>query len=204
VRAAIALVIAVFGVFELPVTEAASRQRSAIIDRTMVCRTALAGGAPDRVRTLKVSVSELYGSEPSQFDPSIQLNTGGSDNGAALVSVRSQVAPRVHPYLLFNTRLCSARARLRLGGETRMASPIDFNTGCTVLDASRQVVVRVRATMDRPTRLSAYRREYLRAPGKALEAFMVVRTHPGRKLVAFASFGRDGAGSFFRSASCTE
>jgi hypothetical protein len=111
----------------------------------------------------------------------------------------------VAPYVLVHRRRCTQlKERLPLLNEERSAPPVDFSAGCRVLDAPSHIVVRLRAVLDAPAFWSVYRRDYLRARGKALEAFMVVRTHRGRKPIAFASFARDGSARFFRAPPCTE
>jgi hypothetical protein len=188
VKRAIALVIAVVGLSELPLAQSAQSQRFTVIDRTMVCTTGFAGGVPDKIRTINASVSAKRGSEPAQFDPSIFLNTGAS---AALVKVYRQEGSGVAPYVLVHRRRCTQlKTRLPLAGEERSAPAITFGTGCQVLEAPPRIFVRLRAVLETPAFWSVYRRDYLRARAKALEAFMIVRAHPDRTPIAFASFPR--------------
>lgn len=204
-KRAIALVIALFGVSDLPMARAEEAQRSAVIDRTMVCTTGFAGGVPDRIRTITASVGARHGSEPAQFDPSVSLNTGAGSGGSALVIVYTQEAPRVSPYLFINRRRCSQlTTRVPLLSEERSVQAVDFSAGCRMLDAPPRIVVRMRAVLDAPGSWSVYRRHYLRMRAKALEAFITVRTHPGRKPIAFGSFARDGSARFYRGPRCTE
>jgi hypothetical protein len=202
VKRAIALVIAMFGLSEVPIAHAEQSQRFTVIDRTMLCTTGFAGGAPDRIRTVTASVSAQRGSGTAQFDPSVFLNTGAT---TALVRVYTQEAPGVTPDVRIHRRSCTQlKTRLRLLGVERSAPPVDFSAGCRIFEAPARILVRLRVVLEAPALWTVYRRQYLRARGKAVEAFLIVRTHPGRKPVAFASFARDGSARFFRAPRCTE
>jgi hypothetical protein len=177
-----------------------SVQTFTLIDRTMVCTTALSGGAPDQIRTLRVSVSSKSGSGPQQFDPGLSVHTGHF----SLVAVRTQEAPRVFANVTVHRHRCTrVDARLPLLREERSAQPADFYSTCKVLDAPRQIIVRLRAVFERPTFWRVYRRDSLQARGKAVEASVTVRTHPARKPLAFVSFDRNGSARFFNARRCT-
>lgn len=202
-KRAIAVVIAVLGVSDLPIAESAQSQRFTIIDRTMLCTTAFEGGVPDRIRSLSVGVGRELGEGEGRFAASIHLTTGRS---VALASVQADAASDgSRPFVLVNRRRCSpVKTRVPLVREERSAAPVEFRGGCKLLDAPGRIVVRLRASMQSPARWSAYKQEYLLARGNPLEASLVVRTYPARKPIAFASFARDGSARFFRSARCTE
>jgi hypothetical protein len=186
-----------FGVSVLSTAQARQSQRFTIIDRAMVCTTGFAGGVPDRIRTVTISVGARQGSGPAQFDPSISLNTGAT---TLLVWAYPQDAlVEVH------RRSCrQIKTQVRLLRQERSAPAVDFRAACRAMDAPPRVLVRLRAVLESPALWTVYRREFLRARAKALEAFLTVRTYPGRMPIAFASFARDGSARFFRAPRCTE
>ena len=197
------LLAAGFAVLAIAPAAATTRpvQAFTVIDRTMVCTTALSGGAPDTIRTVRVSVSSESGSGRQQFDPNFSVHTGH----VQLVSVYTQEGPSVFPNVTVHRHRCTrAKARLPLLREERSAQAIDFYSTCKVLDAPSRIVVRLRAVFERPTIWRVYRRDSLQARGKAVEALVAVRTHPARKPIASASFGRDGSARFFRPPRCTD
>jgi hypothetical protein len=175
-------------------------QTFTVIDRTMTCAMALSGGAPDQIRTLRLSIHAKRGSGPQQFDPGLHFGTGH----IGLVRVYTQQPPQSVPNVLVHRHRCTRlKARMPLLPEERSAGAIEFEGGCKVLDAPARTVVRFHAVLERPTRLSPYRRDFLIARGTAVEAFIAIRT-PARRPIAFASFDRDGSARLFRTPRCTE
>jgi hypothetical protein len=199
----IVLVIAVLGACGLAAAHVGQSQSFTVVDRTMVCTIAYEGGVPDRIRSLSVSISRELGQGEGQFPASIDLGTGRS---AALASVRASAAsPGTQPTLLVSRRRCKlVKTRVRLIDAERSAPPLDSRTGCKLLDAPRRILVRLRASLQAPARWSVYRRDYLLARGHPLEASLVVRTYPGQKPIAFASFDRSGTARFFAVPRCAE
>jgi hypothetical protein len=183
---------------------ARSSQSFTVINRTMVCATAFEGGAPDRIRSLSVSTGRELGEGRGQFAASISLGTGRGAS-ASLVSIQADSASTSRPWVLVNRRRCKTiKASVPPAREERTAAAVEFSAGCKLLDAPPRVLVRLRASMQSPTRWSLYREQYLWARGTPLDASVIVRTYPARKPIAFASFDRSGAARFFAVPSCRE
>jgi hypothetical protein len=186
---------------------AASAQRVqtfTVIDRTMVCTTAFSGGAPDRVRTVRISGETVRGEGEAQFPAAVHASTGDTDSFAGLVSVETGELSGRQPAVLFNHRRCvRVKTRLPVTRQQRAARPVDFTAGCEVFDAPPKVVIRLRAVMQVPTRWRRYRdvggAPYTRAAGRALEALVAVSTHPAQRPLGFASLDREGSARFFRT-----
>lgn len=177
-------------------------QTFTVIDRTMVCATAFEGGVPDRFRSLWVSVGRELGEGRGQFAASLSLGTGRS---GSLVSIQAESESTSRPWLHVSRRRCKpVKTSIRTAPEERTAATVQFRAGCKLLDAPPRVLVRLRASMQSPTRWSVYKGEYLAARGTPLDASLTVRTYPTRKPVAFASFDRSGAARFFAVPRCTE
>lgn len=186
-------------------TEAVAAFRT--IDRTLVCATALSGGVPDRVRNITITAQTVRGEGEAHVPALIYLNTGEFGTLAPLVSVETGESSGRQPAVLFNHRRCKGiKPRLPVVREQRSARPVDFSAGCELLDAPAKVVVRLRAVMESPTRWRITRdstgASYTRALGKALVAFVAVKSHPGRKRLVFASLDRAGTARFLGVSRC--
>ena len=179
-------------------------QSFTVIDRTMVCSTAFEGGFPDRLRSLWIGAGRQLGQgRLGESGASISLGTGRT--GSLVYVAADDASSGPGPWLQIARRRCrTVKTSLRPAHEERTAATIEFSARCKLLDAPPRVLVRLRASMESPTRWSVYKREYLAARGNPLEASMTVRTYPARKPLLFASFARDGSARFYRVPRCTE
>jgi hypothetical protein len=193
------------GIAVLAVATAASAkpaQTFTVINRTMVCATAFEGGVPDRLRSLWISVGRELGQGQGQFGASLAVSTG---RDGSLVSIHADAASNTRPWLLVNRRRCKPiKSSFRAVREERTAATVEFNAECKLLDAPPRVLVRLRASMHSPTRWSRYKQEFLWARGNPLDASVSVRTYPGQRPIAFASYSRDGSARFYGAPRCTE
>jgi hypothetical protein len=183
-------------------------QTFTVIDRTVVCDTAFEGGVPDRLRSLWVGAGSESGRGPAELTSSITVGTGSSSSlSSSLVYVQADSASPSGPgpWLQVNRRRCKTiKTSVRPAREERTAAAIDFRADCKLLDAPPRILIRLRASMQSPTRWSVYKREFLVARSKPLDASVTVRTYPSRKPLAFASFDRSGAARFFAVPRCRE
>jgi hypothetical protein len=192
-----------------------------VLDRTYACPTAMAGGlygiearahagvrqgASDWVQ-LPFAVVDTGNSAGRSNDPELLSNsfawvTAGRPSGITTMEAEWRKVPvRSAGTLGLNASICKpSRARVSLstsGLRGAVAGPIPDRVFC---EGSRRVVVRVRATLEGPARLTASR-GVLRTQATVRDAQIGVETAKGTKLV-YADVRDTGRARLFTARSC--
>jgi hypothetical protein len=165
-----------------------------VIDRTLLCTTAVQGGIP----IVSIRASSGTGSGAVQSGPSFSASTGfARDSGFASAGSSSLSLNR--------SRCTEARARVALSAKKLKGGPA-LSWQEYECDAPPRVLVRLRAVFRAPTTLESNREtgyERLFANGDVKEASLAIRTQAGRPL-GFATLNESGQARLFAAASCIE
>jgi hypothetical protein len=195
-----------------------------VIDRTLVCSTAVVGGARTiavegyngtgrdgsswrrpAVVALTSGLATFGGNNPTALDNSLAWVTAGRPSASATFVEGNVLSDlyRVRTWgtLALNRELCrSTKARVALGaaGLRRAAlGPFDESFKCAV---PRRVIVRVRAVLQSAAGLKTYR-AFLRTTIPASESQLAVRSESGKPL-AYAAVFASGRAQLFTASIC--
>jgi hypothetical protein len=155
-----------------------------LIDRTMLCSTAMKGG----LRLVTVNAASAVMSGPTQQLASFGVSSGFARSpGFASASATS--------FYIYPERCTPSGARVALDAGKLRSAPRGRPTQAFDCEAPHRVLVRVRAVFREPVTLESSRSFYgyplLSAQGEVREAAVAVRTQRGRPL-AFATFSESG------------
>jgi hypothetical protein len=167
-----------------------------VIDRTMLCSTALKGG----LRLVHVRASSRVTSGPTQQLASLGVSSG-FDKSPGLASA-SAMSLYIYP-----DRCGPTASQVALSaGKLRSAAP-GQSTHSFDCEAPHRVLVRIRAVFREPVKLQSSRGFYgyplLSAQGEVREAAVAIRTRGGRPL-AFGRFSESGNARLFAARGCIE
>jgi hypothetical protein len=200
-------------------TAANAQSSTPTIDRTFVCAPALRGGIPEvESRAYRRSVrSGTSWTRPAFADVSTSLSASGAtsiENELAWVTA-GRPSPEANvgswPGFTFPMRSWGTVAvnlgpcrgstkKVALGRSGLQGGPAGVLDERWECGTGRRVLVRVRATMTAPTRLSSFR-GFLRTTVPARAASLAVQSESGRRLV-FAQVLESGKALLYTSPSC--
>jgi hypothetical protein len=172
----------------------ASGSGARVIDRTLLCTTAMQGGIP----IVSIRASSGTGSGAVQSGPSLSASTGfARDSGFASAGSSSLSLNR--------SRCTETRARVALSAKKLRGGPA-LSWQEYECDAPPRVLVRLRAVFRAPTTLESNREtgyERLLANGDVKEASLAIRTQGGKPL-GLATLAASGQARLFAAPSCIE
>jgi hypothetical protein len=167
-----------------------------VIDRTMLCSTAMKGG----LRLVSVNAASAVTSGPTQQLASFGVSSGFARSpGFASASATS--------LYIYPERCAPSGARVGLEAGKLRSAARGRTTQAFDCEAPHRVLLRVRAVFREPVTLESSRSFYgyplLSAQGEVREAAVAIRTQRGRPL-AFATFSESGNARLFAAPSCIE
>jgi len=210
--------------FPLRPTSVRATEPKRILDRTLVCATALLAGIDAKGHRGTGRARSVWGrpafvavttgtannggtQNPTLLDNSLAWMTAGRPSPTStlieegLPIIRSVYPIRTWGTLAINGRLCrSTKAPVTLGVQglqARALGPFEENFTCAT---PRRVVLRVRAVLDSPAVLRSYR-TFARTTIPVRQGQLAVQTESGKRL-AYAEVSESGKARLFTARSC--
>jgi hypothetical protein len=176
---------------ERALQDQAATPSARVVDRTLLCSTRVQGG----LRMIEMMATPAVPTRREPLGPvpsSVDMTSGGAETGT-WVSLQTDRYPDTSPwtgqarYSRQECRVVNARVPLTTTGLAGGRALFQEKQKC---EAPRQVLVRIRATFERPTRWVAVSPRLMAARGgRIIQGAIAVRTQNGRPL-AFATATR--------------